>query len=143
MKNQLMRLINTTGFSKFIKASAVALVILSTTSVHAQAVEASEKSPSSAVVTYLGKNDDRMLIQVQYDNTTGEKFNVTVKDTEGSIMFSQVFSEKKFDKNFRFPIMENDKLTFIIKNISERNAQTFEVNSNVRTVEEVVIKKVG
>ena len=143
MKNQLMRVINTAGFSKFIKASAVALVLLGTTSVHAQAIRASEELPKNAVVKYLGQNGDMMMIQVQYDNTTGQKFNVTVKDPEGVTMFTQVFSDKKFDKKFRIPKIDNDKLTFIIKNVSENNAQTFEVNSNIRTVEEVVVKKVG
>ena len=139
-----MRIINTKGFSKFIKASAFALILLSATSIHAQAIEASEKLPTNAVVTYLGKNDDMMLVQVQFENTTGEKFNITVKDPDGATLYTQVFSDKKFDKNFRIPLVENDKITFVIKNVSDKTAETFEVNSNVRTVEDVVVvKKAG
>ena len=144
MKTQLMRIINTKAFSKFIKASAFSLVLLSATSIHAQAIETSEKLPTNAVVTYLGKNDDMMLVQVQFDNTTGEKFNITVKDADGSTLYTQVFNDKKFDKNFRVPLVENDKITFVIRNISDKTSETFEVNSNTRTIEDVVVvKKAG
>ena len=142
MKKPLMRIINTTGFSKFIKASAAALVLLSTKAVHAQAIAVKEL-PANAVVRYVGQNEDNIMIHVQYDNATGEKFYVTLKNLEGVTLFTQVYKDKKFDKNFHIPKMDNDKLTFIIKNVAEKDAEVFEVNSNIRTVEEVVIKKVG
>ena len=97
----------------------------------------------SAVVKHIGNPPGSAVFQVQYDNPTGEKFSLTIKDNEGSTVYQDTYSDKKFDKKFQLPEGQSDKLQFIIKGVRNTQAQVFEVSTNTRVIEEVVVKRVG
>lgn len=78
------------------------------------------------------------------DNEAGEKFSVTIKDADGSILFSDTYQDKKFDKRFLFNKSEDySKLSFIIRSLKDNQAQTFEINTSTRVIEnyDVTVRK--
>ncbi|HEX4850798.1 MAG TPA: hypothetical protein VFV08_08335 [Puia sp.] len=110
---------------------------VSTTSVHARPIAPIEKT---AEVKYLGVSGDAVLFNVSVENPTGAKFSVIVLDEDGSELFHEVYSDKKFDKRFRLPKAEKHKLTFVVRNFKDADLkQTFEINT--RYVEDVVVTK--
>jgi hypothetical protein len=74
------------------------------------------------------------------DNPTGGKFSVIVIDEEGNQIFQEIYTDKKFDKRFKLPKAEKNKLTFVIRNFKTADVkQTFEINT--KYVEDVVVTK--
>src|SRR5580692_9297798 len=56
-----------------------------------------------ATVQYLGVQDDMIVFNVSYSNPEGNRFVITVRDQDGTALFTQAFSEKAFYKQFRLP----------------------------------------
>ncbi|MBS1596834.1 MAG: hypothetical protein JST75_01310 [Bacteroidetes bacterium] len=93
-----------------------------------------------AEVKYIGTSDDAVLFNVSVDNPTGSKFSIIVLDGEGDQIFQEIYSDKKFDKKFRLPKSEKNKLTFVIRNFKTADVrQTFEINT--KYIEDVVVTK--
>jgi len=148
MKKQLMRVVNTTMFSKFIKTTVVVLMLSGSYAVsYATPVFAGIENPGPGVgktmVTHVSSDSKSQLFEVKVENATGEKFQIVVKDDNGRTLYRGNFTEKAFSKKFRLPKGESEKVTFIIKNEAGTESETFEINSSVRFVEEVVVKKVN
>ena len=90
----------------------------------------------TASVKYLGYSGSNSIFQVALDNEAGEKFSVVIKDQYGTTLFSETFQDKKFDKRFVFNKDEGlTKLTFTIRSLKDKGAQTFEINTTTRIVE--------
>lgn len=106
-------------------------------------VNVHEVDPSKgATVKYLGVQDDLLVFHVQYENPNAAKFNVTIKDFDGTTLYNDNFSDRKFDKKFKLPKSEGNKINFIIAERKGTNQQAFEVNTNVRVVEDVVVTRI-
>lgn len=98
----------------------------------------------TASVKHLGNYKNSFVFQVMMDNEAGEKFSVTIKDADGSILFSDTYQDKKFDKRFLFNKSEDySKLSFIIRSLKDNQAQTFEINTSTRVIEnyDVTVRK--
>ncbi len=101
-----------------------------------------EKSIGEAVVKHQGAIGNRDYFSVAVPNEKSEKFSIQVKDEEGAIIFSDIFQAKNFKRSFQFDKMVNkSRLVFIIRSLKNNDAQVFEVNSKVFTVEQVEITK--
>jgi hypothetical protein len=91
-------------------------------------------------VKYIGTSEDAVIFNVSVDNPTGGKFSVIVMDEEGNQIFQEIYIDKKFDKRFKLPKAEKNKLTFVIRNFKTADVkQTFEINT--KYVEDVVVTK--
>ena len=126
---------------------ALLLVVITVAGVTAQAVQASYAVPvtpavSQPVVTYLGSGDEQMSFNMKYENAAGAKFLLTVRDSEGEILFDQVFTDKKFNKTFKVP-SEMGKLSFVLRDMKTKQQQTIEINTERRFVEEVSVTRVN
>lgn len=139
MKKQITRLMSTSLYSKSVKFFMVLFVTAASFSASAQDQVTTE---TPAIVRHVGNNAETMVFEVQFDNTTGDKYSIAVKDDNGSVLFQDVYSDKKFDRKFRLPKTNDRRLSFVIKNLKENNTQTFEINTNTRVIEEVVVTKV-
>jgi uncharacterized membrane protein YkoI len=139
MKRHTFRVFNTSVFSK-LRAIAV-IILISAASVKAQDYASNTLSPKNANVKYLMTQNDNMFFQVQLDNEDGDKFSVAVKDQEGAVLFQEIYNDKKFDKKFRLPKTDDGKVVFVIKNLKDNTAQTFDINAFTRTIQEVVVVK--
>ena len=111
--------------------------------VKAQApVRASEEKGSPLTVKYLGTQEDMVTFHISYKNPSGEKFSIIVKDQDGSQLYQVVHNEKDFDKQFRLPSAEKNRVTFIIRNFKDADiTRSFAINVNSRMVEDVAVKK--
>lgn len=124
------------------------LTIMATARAGAQARTVAAVTPapvavSAAAVKHLGNPPGSVVFQVLYDNPTGEKFTVTIRDIDGATIYQDNYTDKKFDKKYQLPKEQSEKLKFIIKGTKTNRVQTFEVNSSTRIIEEVLVKKVG
>ena len=117
--------------------------LLSVATAHAQST-APGAAPvtDSATVKYLGMQDDLLIFNVSYDNPKGDKFVVAVKDQDGTQLYQNLFKDKAFNKQFRLPKTDKDKVIFVIRNGQDAPiVKTFAVNVDSRFVQEVAIKK--
>ncbi len=102
------------------------------------------KKEKTNVVKYLGEQDAMVLFNVSFKNPDGKKFSVIVLDQDKVQLFQHVYSEKNFEKNFKFPGSDKSKLTFIIRNFKDADlAQSFAINMNTRYVDDIAIRKVN
>jgi hypothetical protein len=107
--------------------------------VHAQSLNNSDEK--NAQIKYLGVSDDAMVFNVAYKNPNGSKFSIVVLDQDGTPLFQEVYSDKKFDKHFKLPKTYNDKVTFVIRNFKDTDfKQSFEINTHI--TEDLVVTKV-
>lgn len=139
MKRHNLHIIRT-NVSKFTaKIFVTAFLFIAT----ANTTNAMNVNPEEPVIRHLGKTNDSNYFQVKYNNETGDKFAVIIKEKHGSVLYQETFADQKFDKKFRLP-NNNDQgsLVFIIKNLKDNKVETFEINTNTRIIEEVVIRKV-
>jgi hypothetical protein len=113
--------------------------VLTVMGVNAQKV-ADTLNTGTASVTYLGSSNEQMSFALKYENETGEKYVITILDSEGITLFDGSFSEKKFNKTFKVP-SEIGNLTFIISNYKNRAEKKFAVTTERRLVEEVYVTK--
>jgi hypothetical protein len=98
----------------------------------------------SALVKYLGEQDDMMTFNVAYKNPTGAPFTVIITDQDRNQLYQGTFKDKQFYKQFRFPKAEKDKITFTIHNAKDADiAKTFEININSRYIADVAVKKLN
>ena len=100
-------------------------------------------SASTAEVSYVGNQEGEPLFNVMYNNSTGARFSIRVMDSEGRQIYQGVFKERKFNKKFKVTNADNyGKLVFVIRNFQDDSQQRFEVNSNTRVVEDILVKEV-
>ena len=143
MKKQSMKLVQTITRYKLAAITVAMLIIAQAAAAQTRAVAVREPVTGTATVKHIGNPQGSVVFQVQYDNLSGDRFSLTIKDNDGAILYQDIYTDKKFDKKFQLPQGEADKIKFIIKGIKNNHIQTFEVNTNTRLVEEVVVKRVG
>ena len=98
-------------------------------------------SAATAEVKYFTQEGGG-IFNVRYNNAAGSRFTVCVLDADGDQLYSYVYSEKNFDKNFKLADPESfRKLVFIIRNLNDNSTQRFEVEASGHEVEEVEVKE--
>jgi|SRR5687767_2412642 len=146
MKKHLMRAVNA-NLSRFIKTTVVVFMLAATTGAKAQVTPAAAiindvSGAGKAVVTYVTGGNESLFFDVKVDNAEGEKFTIVVRDDNATTLYRGTFSDKNFKKRFVLPKTESSKLTFHIKGESGFKSESFEINTNSRIVEEVIVRKV-
>ncbi|HUQ65671.1 MAG TPA: hypothetical protein VM101_05930 [Flavitalea sp.] len=144
MKMYLMRVVNA-NLSRFIKTTAVVMMLAVATGTSAQVTPASAgitDNEGKAIVTFVATGSESLLFDVKVDNASGEKFTIIVKDENGTTIYRGSFINKNFKKRFILPKTDSNKLTFHIKSESGITSESFEINTSTRIVEEVIVKKV-
>jgi hypothetical protein len=110
---------------------------------HAQSVATGDGQNEQAAVKYLGTQDDMIVFNVSYANPEGNRFQLIIKDQDGSLVYQNTFTGKSFYKQFRLPKTDKDRIAFIFHNNHDADVvKTFEVNVNSRFVNAVAIKKI-
>jgi hypothetical protein len=96
----------------------------------------------SAVVKYLGAQDDMLIFNVSYANPQGSKFVVTILDQNGNQLYQDVFADLTFYRQFKLPKTDKDLITFVFRNGQNAPVEKrFAVNVNSHFVQEIAIKK--
>ena len=146
MKKFLMRVVNA-NLSRFIKTTAVVLVLTAATGAKAQVTPTAAAitdgiGAGRSTVTFVTSGNESLFFDVKVENAEGEKFTIIVKDDTGSTLYRSSYTDKDFKKRFMLPKTDSNKLSFHIKSESGVKSETFEINTNTRLVEEVTVKKV-
>ena len=128
--------------------SLVTVVMMVVLSVAFTTANASENKPAKnetpVDVKYVGTINYQPVLQIQFDNETEEEVTVTLRDEDGTYLYSESFSGKKYSKKFQFekPADTDLNVQLVITSKSKKEAQVFNINKNTRFVEDVVISKV-
>lgn len=106
-------------------------------------VATTRNNAATAEVKYIPGAEGQGLFNVLYDNAAGSRFSIRILDGDGNQLYHNIYTEKKFDKNFRLADPDSySKLVFVIQNLEDNTIQRFEVESTSRQVEEVDVKEV-
>jgi hypothetical protein len=107
-----------------------------------QTITSATGQNEGAIIKYFGTQDDMVVFNVSYANPEGSRFQVIIKDQDGTQLYQNIFIDKTFYKQFRLPRADKDKIVFVIHNGKETDVvKTFEINVNSRFVQEVAVKK--
>jgi len=116
-------------FSNFnLKKSAsvvAAAALLSLGSAKVQAAPVIEKiiSPTdkNVNVTFVGATDNSLVFHLEFENKTGEKFYLIVKNDAGDIVYQASYNDVHFEKNIRI-LKEDSEIhpTFVIRTANEQ-----------------------
>jgi hypothetical protein len=81
------------------------------------------------VVKYVGTADNNLVFHLEFENKTGEKFYLIIKNENGDIVYQNAFNDVHFEKNVRLPKQDYEmKPTFIIRTATEQVERKFSVN---------------
>ncbi|HEV2479584.1 MAG TPA: hypothetical protein VGS79_07960 [Puia sp.] len=120
-----------------------AMFVMTLATAHGQSAAAGDGQNEQATVKYLGTQDDMIVFNVAYANPGGNRFELTIKDQDGSMVYENSFTDKSFYKQFRLPKADKDRIFFVFHNNHDADVvKTFEVNVNSRFVHAVAIKKI-
>ncbi len=93
-------------------------------------------------ISYTGRHDKGLAFNVNYKNELSEPFELIVKNDQDQVIYSEQYAAKAFNKSMIFSeLPDNCKLTFsIVVGKKQVSTQTFEIKSQVKTVEEYIVK---
>jgi len=93
-----------------------------------------------ADIKFVGSLDGKPVFNVSVDNQAKNTYYLTIKDEEGTILYSEKFRDKQFSKNFQFNA-ERDavKLTFTLMGDKEIQSQKFKINTSYKTYNDVAV----
>jgi len=83
---------------------------------------------TAASVSYLGYAGDQFSFLMKYENEKAERFAVTITDSDGHILYNEMFTDKKFNKIFKTHL-ETGSLTFVISNPKKKEEKKFRVDT--------------
>ena len=125
---------------KFISAAFISASVLMT-SHSAQAGTGDNITPSA--IQYTGSTYDGIMLKMRINNETGANFTLTVKDDNGEVLFTEVYNDKSFDKQFK--LLKGDQYSsyyyFTVSSLNKQLEQKYVVNTSTRPVKDVAISK--
>ena len=136
---------NTKTKNHALKAIAIALtavLFLFSSPLTSKANDGSKKNAvtdAQVCVTYEGVSENSLVFRVNYENVSGEKFWLIIKDDNGDVVFQQQFSDAHFAKNVFFENTDtNISPTFVIRKGNNEVVRQFQVNQII--TETTVVK---
>jgi hypothetical protein len=91
-------------------------------------------------VQYVGINEDHVVFHVDFENPTGEKFWLIIRNDNGDVVYRKQFTGNHFSKNVYFENEQADiRPTFIIRNENNEIVRQFAVTRTV--TENTVVTK--
>ena len=127
------------SFSTLVKRSVLSLGL--STILLAGAASAQSSTNPDPAVRYIGSIDGQPMFRVQLDNQTGNVYHLTIKDEEGTVLYTERSNNKQFAKSFKFDNSDrsNVKLTFILEGNKTVQSKEFKVNSSTQVLDNVVV----
>ena len=142
MKKQFLRNLSLSVRNTTLRFGLIALVAITClpTFVQAQIVKTIAET---IAIQYVGNVDNQPVFQIEFENKEQKPVQVSIKDEDGNTLYFEKIKDKKFSRKFKFERLdaEDMKLTFTLTTEKEKHVQVFEVNTSVRTVQDVVVTK--
>ena len=120
--------------------AAAALLTIGTAKVNAAPIIEKITSPTDKQVTvnFVGATESNYVFHLEFDNKTGEKFYLIVKNDAGDIVYQGAFTGAHFETNIRLPKEETEiHPTFVIRTSAEQVERKFSVKT--KTSESYVV----
>jgi hypothetical protein len=114
--------------------AAAALLTLGSAKLQAAPIIEKIISPSDKQVTvnFVGVTDNNLVFHLEFENKTGEKFYLIVKNDAGDIVYQNSYKDVHFAKNIRIPKEESVmQPTFVIRTSTEQVERKFSVDVKV------------
>ena len=107
-------------------------------------IEIISSASAQQSVTYVGSDDQSASFLVKLDAAAPVNFEITIRDNYGVILFSKVFESANFSKTFKVLKDESglSQLAFTIKTLPDGALNTYNVNTEQKSITEVAISKV-
>ncbi|HEY6956672.1 MAG TPA: hypothetical protein VI385_15585 [Flavisolibacter sp.] len=127
------------SFNTLVKRSVLSLGL--STILLAGAASAQSSTNPDPAVKYIGTLDGQPMFKVQLNNQTGDVYHLTIKDDEGTVLYTERITDKQFAKSFKFDNAErnNVKLTFVLEGNKTVQSKEFNVNSSTQVLDNVVV----
>jgi len=128
--------------TKVVKALAIALtavVVLVSNPFTSQANGGGINSKKASLteeqvsVKYQGTSDNNIIFKVEFENPTGEKFSLIIKNDNGDVVYHQQFTDTHFAKSVFFQNTDSEiHPTFIIRSANNNEiVRQFAVNKTL------------
>lgn len=132
---------------KFIAAAFISVSILFTsfsvnaaTGNHSIIEILSNDKPS---IQFTGSTSDALLFKVHIGNDKADNFTLTIKNDDGTVLFSKSFNDVNFDKQIK--ILKDDdnssRYYFTVASPNKDLEETYVVSSSVRVVNDVTVNR--
>jgi hypothetical protein len=97
----------------------------------------------NVTIRYNGQVQDRIQFQVDLVSDNEETYLLQIQEPEGAVLYREKISKKAFTKKFEWYNGDtgSNTLIFTFTGLKSKKTQSFEVNTEVRTVNDVVINK--
>jgi hypothetical protein len=83
-------------------------------------------------VTFVGATDNSLVFHLDFDNKSGEKFSLIIKNDAGEVVYQATYNDIHFEKNIRIQKEESEMHpTFVIRTSTEQVERKFSVNRQV------------
>lgn len=101
------------------------------------------KEEPFVAVKYIGAVAEKAQFQVDIVGDNDEAYLLVIQAQDGTILYKEKVAKKIFTKKFEWNNEEtfSPKLVFTVTGEKSKKPQVFEVNTQVRTVQDVVINK--
>ena len=118
---------------KVIAVALTAVLFLFGSPLTGKANGGGKKSPSiteaQVSVTYQGVSDNSLVFKVDYENLTGEKFWLIIKNDAGDVVYQKHFTDAHFGKTIYFQNTDSSiNPTFVIRTGNDEVVRQFQVN---------------
>ena len=143
MKKQISISLNQTVRKTIVRLALTSFLFVNFIPGIAQAQDTTNPLATEVVIKYLGAITDQPVFQIDFDNKEGENFVLSLKDEYGNVVYNEKFKDKKFSKRFQLDRsdLDNVKLTMTIFSLKDKQSQVFEINKNIRLVQDVFVNK--
>lgn len=95
----------------------------------------------SSYISYKGLKGNYLVFKVDYKNESAQAFQLVIKNEQNEVLYSKAFDAKSLNTNVLLTEVPDDsKLTFSIVTKKNTYSQSFAIDSNVKTIEEYVVK---
>ncbi|HXB29227.1 MAG TPA: hypothetical protein VNW49_05380 [Puia sp.] len=114
--------------------AAAALLTLGSAKLQAAPIIEKIINPTDKQVTvnFVGATDNNLVFHLEFDNKSGEKFYLIIKNDAGDIVYQNAYNDVHFEKNIRIPKEDTEiRPTFIIRTASEQIEKKFSVDRKV------------
>jgi hypothetical protein len=116
------------------------IILLGTAS--AQTAVAARFPKEAVIIKFIGSSETGYNFNVSFTNTTGDKFMIRILDSIGTMLFAGVYSEKKFDKEFRFGKDDTKKVSLVVENLRDNTIQRFDLITGTGSMKDFVWRKI-
>lgn len=136
-----MKTIMHNAFSLVKKTAVILLAVTVTlTSASAKVSDSTYEDEENATVSCLKMEEGQVYFNVKFENADGGRFDILVNDVTGDNLYRATFTGKNFNKVFRAPV-ENGKLVIIIRDGKEKTSHKFELSTESKLVQQILVKR--